>query len=429
MATMADSVDTNVPVVVASCDSHVGPLLNEQLRPYCPKKYLDAFDDFARGYAESGMGEMFRIHPNIPIPGHHDAAARLHDMDRDGIATEVLYHFSMNGEPFPFMMQAAGGLTNDASDLELATIGYHLYNEWLADWVSVDSQRLLGLAYLPTWDIDLAVKEVEWAAAHGLHGVNFPPPGRPDTLLYNHPEWDPFWAACVDHNMPLNTHSSGGQLIDYSGPGGINIQVYEGGGWLSRRAVWWLIHGFVFERFPDLRLVITEQYEGWYLPTMRELDAIYMRFGTAAPGPRLPRQPSEYIAQNVFLGASFMSTWQAEDAVRNGYATNVFWGRDYPHVEGVFQQLDDPEAETVTSIALRHLFSHVPPRETLMMAGENLMQAFGLDAPYLRKVAADIGAPTVAQLHDAPDPSTFPPIGENSNAFRGQAGPRLEVIA
>ena len=348
-------------------------------------------------------------------------------MDLDGVASEVLYHFSTNGEPFPFMMQVAGGLTNDQSDLELATVGYHLYNEWLADWVAIDSQRLLGLAYVPIWDIDLAVKEVEWAASRGLHGVNFPPPGRPDTVLYNHPEWDPFWAACVDNNMPLNTHSSGGQPIDYSGPGGINVQVYEGGGWLSRRGVWWLIHGQVFERFPDLKLIITEQFEGWYVPTIRELDAIYVRFGTAAPGPRLPKQPSEYFAQNVFLGASFMSTWQAEDAVRNGYASNVLWGRDYPHAEGVFQHLDDPEAEPVTRIALRNLFSHVPPRETVQMAGENVIRVFGLDGDYLQKVAVDIGAQTLAQLGDAPDPATFPSIDRISNAFRGQAGPRIEV--
>lgn len=424
---MTDHVPSD-PVVVASCDSHVGPLLKEQLRPYCPKQYLEQFDDFAARYAASGMGAMMRDHPNIGLPGHHDAGARLHDMNRDGVASEVLYHFSMNGEPFPFMMQAAGGLTNDASDLELATVGYHLYNEWLADFVSVDSQRLLGLAYIPIWDIDLAVKEVEWAASRGLHGVNFPPPGRPDTILYNHPEWDPFWAACAANDMPLNTHSSGGQPIDYSGPGGINIQVYEGGGWLSRRAVWWLVHGFVFERHPGLKLVITEQYEGWLLSTMRELDAIYRRFGTAAPGPRLPRQPSEYIAQSVFLGASFMSTWQAEDATRNGYAGNVLWGRDYPHVEGVFQHLDDPDAEPVTRVALRHLFSHVPTRETAMMAGENLVRVFALDADHLRKVAADIGAPTFAELAVAPDPATFPPVGENSNAFRGQAGPRLEGL-
>jgi predicted TIM-barrel fold metal-dependent hydrolase len=425
---MAETVDTNVPVVVASCDAHTGPLLREQLRPYCPQKYLEAFDDFAARYDASGMRNMGRTHQNIGLEGHHDATARLREMDLDGVASEVLYHFSTNGEPFPFMMQVAGGLTNDQSDLELATIGYHLYNEWLADWVAIDSQRLLGLAYIPIWDIDLAVKEVEWAASRGLHGVNFPPPGRPDTILYNHPEWDPFWAACVANNMPLNTHSSGGQPIDYSGPGGINVQVYEGGGWLSRRGVWWLIHGQVFERFPELKLVITEQFEGWYVPTMRELDAIYVRFGTAALGPRLPKQPSEYFAQNVFLGASFMSTWQAEDAVRNGYASNVLWGRDYPHAEGVFQHLDDPEAEPVTRIALRNLFSHVPPRETVQMAGENVIRVFGLDADYLQNVAVDIGAQTLAQLADAPDPATFPPIDQISNAFRGQAGPRLEEL-
>ena len=39
------NVDMNVPAVVVSCDSHVGPNLVEHLRPYCPKKYLEAFDD------------------------------------------------------------------------------------------------------------------------------------------------------------------------------------------------------------------------------------------------------------------------------------------------------------------------------------------------------------------------------------------------
>jgi hypothetical protein len=104
----------------------------------------------------------------------------------------------------------------------------------------------------------------------------------------------------------------------------------------------------------------------------------------------------------------------------------VLWGRDYPHSEGVFQHLDDPDAETVTRIALRNLFSHVPPRETLMMAGENVMRVFGLDKNHLQKVAVDIGAQTLAELGEAPDPAKFPSIHSSSNAFRGQAGPRLE---
>ena len=84
---MAESIDTNVPVVVASCDAHTGPLLREQLRPYCPQKYLEAFDDFADRYDASGMRAMGREHQNLGLDGHHDAAARLRDMDLDGVAS------------------------------------------------------------------------------------------------------------------------------------------------------------------------------------------------------------------------------------------------------------------------------------------------------------------------------------------------------
>ena len=33
--------------MVFSADTHVGPRLVEDLRPYCPKMYLEQFDDFA----------------------------------------------------------------------------------------------------------------------------------------------------------------------------------------------------------------------------------------------------------------------------------------------------------------------------------------------------------------------------------------------
>jgi hypothetical protein len=140
--------------------------------------------------------------------------------------------------------------------------------------------------------------------------------------------------------MPLNTHSSGGLPVDYSeGPGGQQILIYESGGYMSRRAVWWLILSGVFERHPKLKLIITEQFEGWWSPTFNELDSAYRRFGSDTLAARLagkvdhdglPRLPSEYAAEHVFQGASFMSRWQAEDARTHGYLGNLLWGRDYP---------------------------------------------------------------------------------------------------
>jgi len=85
-------IDLRDPAVVVSCDSHVGPKLVEHLRPYCPKKYLEAFDeDVARQRTRSSppantlndrMDEQMQRtshlfeHPNLSRPGHWDPDAR-----------------------------------------------------------------------------------------------------------------------------------------------------------------------------------------------------------------------------------------------------------------------------------------------------------------------------------------------------------------
>jgi predicted TIM-barrel fold metal-dependent hydrolase len=422
----------DAPVIVVSCDSHVGPRLREDLRAYCPNRYLRDFDDFvaaneARRYELARAGvveERARFstgHPNTTIAGHHDVHARLADMDRDGIAAEVIYHFSQNGEPMPLVADPGGGLgTVPTNAFELGAVGYEIYNRWLADFVSVEPERHVGLAYLPMWDVAAAVRELERARESGLRGVNFPPPSRAGHLEYNNPAWEPFWSACETYDLSLNTHSSGAAAFDYfSGPGGEDLLIYESGGWMARRAVWWLIHGLVFERHPHLKLVITEQFEGWWTPTLHELDSVYLRFGKR--GHELPRMPSDYARRQVFLGASFMSPALAEQAFREGFVANVLWGRDYPHVEGAFQVVPDG-CEPITHLSLRNALSRVPRPAARAMAGENAVRAFGLDRAKLTEVAARINAPSIGGLVTAP--SALPEIAERSNAFRGQAGAR-----
>ena len=258
-------------------DAHVGPQLTAQLRSYCPKEYLERFDESAVAHdrsqaaaaggdsEEARLSALVRDHPNMRTAGHHDVSVRIQEMDRDGVAAELMWHFSQNGEPFSFAGHGLG--TVSPEQFELGGVGYRIYNRWLADFCSTDDQRLLGLVYLPMWDIDAAVRELEWARRAGLRVVNFPPPGRPGIPEYNSRELDPFWSACEDLGMALATDSSGGPLFNYeAGPGARRLMVYEGGGWLARRSVWWLIYGEVFERHPKLKLVITEQYEGWWLP-------------------------------------------------------------------------------------------------------------------------------------------------------------------
>ncbi|HVM63321.1 MAG TPA: hypothetical protein VMU14_00570, partial [Acidimicrobiales bacterium] len=164
-------------------------------------------------------------------------------------------------------------------------------------------------------------------------------------------------------------------------------------------------------------LVITEQVEGWYRPAMQELDSFYLSFMFDVDMKKLP---SEYLRQNVFLGASFISPWQAVDAVEHGYVDNVLWGRDYPHIEGVFQATTGPGEEPMTKLALRHVFSHIPPADALKILGRNGARVFGLDGDHLQSVADRIAAPTPAQLAVAP--TSLPE--NDGNGFLGQAGPR-----
>jgi len=425
-------VDMDRPVVIVSCDSHVGPKLVEHLRPYCPKKYLEAFDeDAARqrtglspatNTLNDKMDDQMRRnrrlfeHPNLQRDGHWDPAARLADMDTDGVAAELIWHFSQNGENLPWVGIGLGNVYSH--QLELGAVAYDMYNRWLADFCATDPQRLLGLVYIPSWDIEASIKTLEWAADHGLRCVNFPAPGRPSVKEYNHLDWDPFWSACTDLGFALSTHSSGGPHFDFfGGPGGMQIVAYEGGSFMSRRAVWILTFGMVFERHPELKLVVTEQVEGWYAPTMRELDSFYMSFMMDSP---LTKLPSEYLRQNVFLGASFISPWQAQDAVTEGYVDNVLWGRDYPHIEGVFQATVGPDDEPMTKLALRHVFNRLPASDARKILGENGMRVFGLDSGYLQSVAERIGASTPARL--AIPPTSLP--DNDGNGFVGQAGPR-----
>src|SRR5579871_3756207 len=199
------------PLVVISCDGHIGPMLKEQLRPYCPRQYLGRFDEFVTEHRraqevlsrpdapeeDAHLADHFRRHRNARTAGHHDVGVRLRDMDIDGVAAELIWHFSQNGEPLPWAGPGLGTVTPE--QFEMAAVGYGIYNRWLADACSLDPERLIGLVYLPMWDVDASIQELRWARGAGLRVVNFPPPGRPGVPPYNSLIWEPF---LVDQRGP-----------------------------------------------------------------------------------------------------------------------------------------------------------------------------------------------------------------------------------
>jgi predicted TIM-barrel fold metal-dependent hydrolase len=338
-------------------------------------------------------------------------------MDRDGIAAEVIFHGSQNGEPMPFLPQLLGNNASFDIDPVLAPVGERIYNRWLADFCSVQPERHVGLAHVPMWDIDAAVREVEWAAEAGLRGVNFPAPRHGVYLEYNDRAWEPFWSACQACGMTLATHVGVASPGRASGPEALALTSIEDGGYFARRAIWWMVFGGVFERHRDLHLVITESPGEWWTHTMVELDSTWLSQAewNAALREQVPRRPSEYCASNVFVGASFLAPFEAARAVEEGYVSQLLWGSDYPHIEGTWQYAADDRAEPITRIAQRNTFCGIPAGATREILGENAVRVYGLDAAKLRDVAARIAAPTLADLAV---PVESVPVGASPTAFR-----------
>lgn len=396
-----------------STDSHVGPSLKNHLRPYCETRYLEAFDDdLARTEAHLAAAASKVLSEQDPlsaaiqggdtvaagrlgsptdtpamkqrrqfaetVPGLQDPTARLSDMDAEGVAADVIFAGGQNGELLPF---------DTSKDATLHRLGYDIFNRWLRDYCSAAPERLIGVAQITMDDIPDAVRQVTVAAEAGFRTVNFPAPRR-GLLPYTEPDYEPFWDACDDLQLTLNTHGGGGDRGYWTGPGA-RFATRAEGHFFGRRALWGLIFGGVFERHPDLHFVLTEQFGSWVPTTLAELDDIYednLRVTTGYDR-MLPRRPSEYWARQVYLADSFMSRTEALARHDIGIG-QIMYGTDYPHAESIYP---------LTRLALRHTFSGIDPKEVAMMLGGNAVKCFRLDEAPLRAIADRIG-PTVEEV-------------------------------
>jgi predicted TIM-barrel fold metal-dependent hydrolase len=346
--------------------------------------------------------------------GHYDSASRDRDLEFDGIVAEVIFHGSQNDEPVPFQTSMLGA----PDDPALAAAGIHIYNRWLADFCAQSPHRRAGLAHLPLWDLKTAISELEYAAGAGLRGINFPAP-RPWLTPYNDRSWEPFWEAVAETGLPLATHSGAGDPDVMAGPELTALMSIESGGWFSRRAAHLMIFAGVFERHPGLRLVLTEQPGSWWNYLCNELDSVHI--ASAANPPlmkQVPQRPSAYLRKNVLIGASFLSREEVRSAADSGYTDRLLWGADYPHMEGTFQYpgIEDYTGQpSYTRMSLRFALEGTDEPTARAIVGETAACVYGFDLAELSKCAAEIGAPTYAEISE---PLDVAPAGASSFAFR-----------
>jgi predicted TIM-barrel fold metal-dependent hydrolase len=402
------------PIVMVSADGHAGAP-PEAYRDYIEPQHREELDGLieqdrrwrdtavaSRRFAE-GTLDLIDRGGAIRSGGEFGAwelDRRLTELDREGVAGEILipgHQVSI----LPFF-----GAMNRPCAPELRSAGARAYHRHLADTMAASGGRLFGIADPgPCLDIDETVEELHWVADHGFVGVAPPGQIRDDELPpLSSSYYEPFWAACSDLGLVLNLHAGYGVSQAGGEIDGLLAMMAELGAeealrkqmtadlridqfpkdsatrrglTAGRRVFWQLMLAGVFDRYPGLKLVLTEVRADWVPDTVAVLDR-YFADGHAA---HVPHPPSEYWARHCYLAPSSPRPYEIARRHEIG-VDKLMFGMDFPHPEGTWPN---------TREWIRATFAGVPEDEARLILGENAISAYGLDAAHLEAVAETIG--------------------------------------
>jgi predicted TIM-barrel fold metal-dependent hydrolase len=392
MAATWDSIDR---YVVISADTHAGAEMHEY-KTYLPARYHEEFEQWAAGYISPFDDLMIAT-----AKRNWDSEFRMAEVDADGVAGEVLFP---NTVPpfFPTVPNITISLPRTARELELRWAGVQAHNRWQVDFCALAPARRRGLIQVFPNDVDLALAEIRWGAEQACFGGVLVPavsPGDTAVAPLFHTRYEPIWALCQDLDLSVVQHSGAGSPeMPMDQPASNPVLITEMATW-AQRTLSHLILAGVFERYPQLRFVPTEQGTLWLRMQLATLDAMvptmkssaqnrtYGIFGGSSVD-ELTMSPSEYVRRNCYFGASAFSPYEVPMIDVLG-EDHMMWGSDYPHEEGT-----TPNSREALRWAL-----HAQPVERCrkLLAG-NAAGVYGFDLDALTPIAEKIG-PSVEEVH------------------------------
>ena len=257
----------------------------------------------------------------------YDPAKRIEYQKEANVLAEVIY-------------PSYGLIVMQSKHHEALKAVAEVYNDWLYnDFLSYDTQRLLGVAMIPTIDVDWAVKELERCVKMGYVGVSFNCRNLEGTPPYRDPVYDPLWARCAEMGIPVTLHSITGRVHDPLHPHNedelmdaprLALDIYfEVQGTLGSD----IIFGVVFDRHPNLQVVVSEFELSWLPNFAFRIDMIKDGFASRITLPPLKKKPSEYLRDNCWFG--WIDDAKGKLGVDEVGANRVLWGSDFPHVRSV----------------------------------------------------------------------------------------------
>ena len=394
-------------VLIISTDSHASTDA-EGYRPYLDPEYADQLDDLIeRAALYRHYTEIMSRFPEEALDiidtegairsggaeGAFDVNRRLAEMDREGVAAEMILPGAGHGTILPFF--SAG---NEPYPADVRAAGARAYHRWIAEIMEQANGRMMAVANPgPCLDMDTTIKDLQWVASHGFPSVSVPGVIEdPDLPPLTDEYFEPFWKSCADLGLVLSVHAGDrqpqGKWTKYferleaqgTAQDGRSLQqslmVAEGSPFDldlgPAQVMWSLMLAGVFDRYPTLQLVLTEVRADWVPATLALLDE---RFASGVTP--LAKSPSEYWHSNVWAGVT--SIKESEIRLRHEIGVDrMMFGRDFPHPEATWPNTWD---------WIRDAFAEVPEHEVRAILGENALKCYGIDPNPMLEIAAKIG--------------------------------------
>ncbi len=209
------------------------------------------------------------------IPGCYDPDERIKDMDIDGVQAALC---------FPSFPGFGGGVFHRSKDKELALETVKAWNDFMVDeWCATDPERLIPLAILPTWDVDLAVAEFKRAAERGARTVSFPDaPAALGMPGWESEYWYPVFDVANETGVSLSLHFGSGSFVPgfggsasaaFPNPENAQESSFVAQIPLYSTNLMWAVSEIAFsgslQKFPNLKILLAEGGIGW-LPYLTE---------------------------------------------------------------------------------------------------------------------------------------------------------------
>jgi predicted TIM-barrel fold metal-dependent hydrolase len=287
------------------------------------------------------------------LPAGSDPAARLRDLETDGVAGEVIYP---TVGLFLFLMPDAG--------LQLACT--RVYNDWCAERFLAHADVFAPAAILPIGgELKGTLAELERVAGLGFKAAMLPATA-PEQARYNSAAYDPLWENAAAARISLSFHVGTGAVpITERGPGGAVIN-YLKVSLASQEVVSYFAAAGVLARHPALHVVVVEAGAGWLAHVCERMDEAYTEHAQWV-SPKLDGLPSDYVKRQVHVTLGSDRAAILARAVTG--VEPLLWASDYPHPEGTW-----PHSREV----IERSFAGLPDGEIDAIVGTNAQRLYRL---------------------------------------------------